>query len=157
MVSLESFEAFTRRVLNAVRLGRLPEADTKKLERLLTRTKKKNLILARGILSALRVHGASEEDIKRFGLILEKASYRIEHNKEPFSKDEEKDLLEIFTKYQLSTGAAKKFSFQVDELLTQEIRNAMQKRKFAEDIVPSKKKVVMEKGEEESKEEKLLH
>ena len=113
-----------------------------KLERLLDRTAKRNLILAKGILSALNAGGAKDVDIEKFSLLLEKANERINTGKEPFTNVDTQELANIFKRAYISTKAANWFATQMDELLAEEIDEFIKgKRSIG---VPTKKTVTFE-------------
>lgn len=157
----DSFKAFANRVMHALRMGRLAEKDIKTVEHLLIKTEKKNLILSRAILSTLAEGEQSEEDVKKFARMLELASRRIAESKEPFSNEERKELEEIFKRHSLSAKAARKFAFDLDELLTMELQSQIGKTK----TIPKKEENILKKEErqqvrEEGKElekERLLY
>lgn len=137
-----SFYQFAQRVLQAAKDGKLPKNDAMKLERLLDRTAKRNLILAKGILSALNAGGAKEAEIARFSLLLEKANERITGGKEPFTSADTQELADIFKRSYISTKAANWFATQMDELLAEEIGEFIKgKRSIG---VPTKKTVTFE-------------
>ncbi len=121
MQLIGSFSEFTKRVLAAAKTGKLPKSDVRKLERLFDRTAKRNTILAKGILSALSAGGASEQDIKKFSDLLERANHRISDDKDPFTDTEKKDVSDIFKRSYVSIKAANWFANQLDELVAEEI------------------------------------
>ncbi|MBS3067323.1 hypothetical protein J4450_01355 [Candidatus Micrarchaeota archaeon] len=137
MQLLGSFSEFTKRVVSAARLGRLPKHDIKKLERLLNRTGKRNTILAKGILSALSAGGASDQDINRFSDLLEKANHRITEDKEPFTEPEKKEIGELFKRAYVSIKAANWFASQIDELVAEEIEEFIKGKRSV--VIPTKK------------------
>ncbi len=116
-----SFYQFAQRVLQSAKDGKLPRSDVMKLKRLLDRTAKRNLILAKGILSALNAGGAKEADISKLSLLLEKANERINSGKEPFTSADTQELADIFNRAYISAKAANWFTTQMDELLAEEI------------------------------------
>jgi len=154
-----AFFEFSRRVLDAAKLGGLPQKDIKKLDNLLTRTGKRNAVLAKGILTALNAGGASEKDVSRFGELLVKAEERVLEDKEPFNEADRKEVSDIFKRAYISSKTAKWFSGQVDELLAEEISEFITGSRRVEIGVPSKKTVRFEadsetekkRGEEERK------
>ena len=109
-----AFFKFARRVLAAAKKGGLPSKDLIKLDNLLTRTGKRNTVLAKGILSALSAGGASNNDVGRFGTLLQKAESRIVGGKEPFTSAERKELTGIFQRAYLSMRVARWFATQVE-------------------------------------------
>ncbi|MFH2106740.1 MAG: hypothetical protein ABII22_05765 [Candidatus Micrarchaeota archaeon] len=144
---LGSFTFFVKRVMAAAKKGGLKNDDCGTLSRLLTRTRKKNLILARGMLSALSIGGATDKDVQRFGNLLEKAHQRITADKEPFSKNEKDEIGEIFKKAYVSEKAAKWFAYNLDELVANEIEDFIKGRQ----IVASKKTVRFETAKDQKK------
>ena len=145
-----SFFEFASRVMDAAKSGRLPKDDSKKLERLLTRTAKRNTVLAKGILSALNVGGAKEADIKRFSELLEKANTRIMEDKDPFTEKEKNEISDIFRRSYISTKAAHWFASQIDELVATEIDEYIKGKRFL--AIPSKKVVTFESPKRTEKE-----
>ncbi|MEK6982370.1 MAG: hypothetical protein AABX38_05550 [Candidatus Micrarchaeota archaeon] len=121
-----SFYMFTQRVLDSLKSTKLPKSDRDKLSRLLKRTAKRNSVLAKGILSGLSAGGASDDDIKKFSKLLERANSKILEDKEPFSEIDKKDLKEIFRRSYVSAKAADWFASQMDELLAEEIGEFIQ-------------------------------
>lgn len=136
-----AFFEFSRRVLDAARQGGLSQKDTKKLDNLLTRTGKRNAVLAKGILTALNAGGASDKDVSRFGELLMKAEERVLEDREPFTDGERKELSGIFKRAYISNKTAKWFSGQVDELLAEEINDFISGSRRVEIGVPSRKTV----------------
>jgi hypothetical protein len=132
-----SFYQFAQRVLEAAKKGGLAKNDVAKLERLFERTAKRNIILAKGILSALSAGGAKEADIQRFSALLEKANERISIGKEPFTPSDKQELSDIFKRAYISTKAAEWFATQIDELLAEEIDDFIKGRRAV--AVPTKK------------------
>ncbi len=145
------FFKFARRVLDAARKGGLPKPDLKKLDNLLTRTGKRNTVLAKGILSALSAGGASEEDIKRFGELLKRAEKRISEDKAPFTPKDQSELTDIFNRAYVSSRTSRWFSQQMDELLAEEITEFMEGTRRVEIGVPKKKTVKFEPKETRKK------
>ena len=143
MKFLGSFFNFSSKVLDAAKKGGLPSTDLKKLDRLLTRTGKKNTIFAKGLLSALSAGGASPEDVKRFGALLQKSEERMmnDKNKALFTDSEMKTITEIFQRAYLSSKTARWFSAQLDELLAEEISEFISGSKRIEIGLPSKKSI----------------
>ncbi|MDD5337072.1 MAG: hypothetical protein PHS02_01165 [Candidatus ainarchaeum sp.] len=121
----DSFKAFSNRVLHAARMGHLPRNDTRMLEHLLLRARKRNLVLSRAILTSLSGGNESEQDVKKFAHLLEMANRHIAEEKEPFSAQESRDLEELFRRHSLSLSAARKFIFSLDELLAMELMGQM--------------------------------
>ncbi len=138
------FFRFAERVLTAVRASHLPKSDIKKLERLLTRTGKRNVILAKGILSALSAGGATEKDINKFSELLGRANKRIVEDKEPFTASEKSELMEIFKRSYVSAKAAHWFASQIDELISEEIEDFVKGTRM---VIPSKRTGFEEKNE----------
>jgi len=148
-----AFFEFSRRVLDSARQGGLPQKDIKKLDNLLTRTGKRNTVLAKGILTALSAGGASEEDVSRFGELLVKAQDRIMDEKEPFTDTDRKSLSDIFKRAYISSKTTSWFSAQIDELLAEEINDFISGSRRVEIGIPAKKTVRFE-AEEEKTEDK---
>ena len=151
MQLIGGFYKFAERVIGAVKAGKGEPEDVKKLERLLERTGKRNLVLAKGILSALTSGGASDQEVSQFAQLLEKANDRISKNKEPFTDSDKKTILEIFQNHDVSKKAASWFANQLDELVAEEIEEHIQGGKS---IIPAKKTVTLEssKTSEQNKE-----
>jgi len=142
-MALVDFNAFSNKVLTAVK-GRLTAKETGILKRLFTRVKKRNTILAAGLLSALKAGGASKADIDKLSKILERANERILGGEKPFSAAEKKELAVIFERANMPIKAEVKFKHNVesdsDELLVSQIAESIhrdKKRKF--EFVPEKK------------------
>jgi hypothetical protein len=151
MKFIGGFFKFARRVLEAAKKGGLPAIDLKKLDNLLTRTGKRNTVLAKGILSALSAGGASEKDVKRFGELLRTAESRIAENKEPFTKKGNKEISEIFKRAYISDRTSRWFSAKLDELLAEEIKEFIEGSQRIDMGVPSKKTIGIQKKNEKKK------
>jgi hypothetical protein len=149
-----SFFEFSRRVLDAVKKGGLPQKDVKKLDILLTNTGKRNTILAKGILTALSAGGSSEKDIERFSELLLKAEERIVDDKLPFTPAEHKEISDIFSRAYISAKTARWFSAQVDALLAEEISEFISGSRRVDIGVPTKKTVRFESNTEKDEDEK---
>jgi hypothetical protein len=156
MKFIGGFFQFARRVLEAAKKGGLSRLDIRKLDNLLTRTGKRNTILAKGILSALDAGGASDKDVARFGELLQKGHDRIAEDKEPFTKKERAELSQIFKRAYISDKVARWFSTQVDELLADEINEFISGSRRVDIGVPRKKTVKFKKEKKERK-KKLKH
>lgn len=152
MKLIGSFFDFAQRVVQTAKAGKLPPADVKKLERLLKRTGTRNLVLAKGLLSALSAGGAKAQDITALTQLLERAGERIVTDKPPFTSSEKKELEAIFTRAYLSKKAAYWFAQQMDELLAEEIDEFITGRRMIS--VPSRKTVSFEPVDDKRK--KLL-
>jgi hypothetical protein len=146
-----AFFEFSRRVLDAAKQGGLPQKDIKKLDNLLTRTGKRNAVLAKGILTALNAGGASEKDVSRFGELLLRAEERVLEDREPFNENEKKEVSDIFKRAYISSKTANWFSGQVDELLAEEINEFITGTRRVEIGVPSRKTVRFESVADEEK------
>lgn len=122
------FDSFAGKVMNAAR-GKLSPSEAGILSRLFRRTKKRNVVLAAGLLSALKVGGASRRDIAELSSILEKANERIVEGKAPFTRGEEQALSRIFRGANVPRGAEEKLKHNVqadqDDLLASEIVNSL--------------------------------
>jgi len=155
------FDRFTGKVMDVTK-GKLSASESGILSRLFKRTKKRNLLLAAGLLAALKVGGATKRDIAEFSSILEKANDRILEGKEPFVKTDESALTRIFRDANVPRGAEEKLKHNVqvdqDELLASEIvksLSATTSQKLGA-FVPAKRipSVRFEEEEEERKERK---
>jgi hypothetical protein len=150
----EDFSRFSAKVLAAVK-GKLSTKESGTLSRLLSRTKKRNTVLAAGLLSALKVGGAGRADIERLAGVLETAHARILDGKEPFSKSDEKVLEHIFSNARMPLSAEKKLRHNVqndrDDLLAGEIVNSitLSTSQRLKGFVPAKKVPVVRYEEEE--------
>lgn len=142
-MALVDFASFSKKVLDAVK-GKLSSKEIGTLKRLFTRVKKRNTILAAGLLSALKAGGASKRDIERLSKILETANERILEGKKPFTEKEKKELASIFERANIPKKAEAKFKHNVesdeDDLLVSEIAESIhreEKKRF--EFVPEKK------------------
>lgn len=150
----EDFSGFSAKVLAAVK-GKLSQKEAGTLSRLLNRTKKRNVVLAAGLLSALKVGGASKADIDKFAGVLERAHARILEGKEPFTKADETLLEQIFNNARVPLSAEKKLKHNVqgdrDDLLAGEIVNSinMSTSQRLRGFVPAKKVPTVRFEEEE--------
>ena len=150
----EDFSGFSAKVLAAVK-GRLSPKEAGTLARLLDRTKKRNVVLAAGLLSALRVGGAGRADIDKFAGVLERAHTRILDGKEPFSKADEALLEQVFNNARMPLSAEKKLRHNVqgdrDDLLAGEILNSitMSTSQRLRGFVPAKRVPTVRFEEEE--------
>lgn len=142
-MGLIDFPAFTMKVMGAVK-GKLSKKEEGILKRLFTRVKKRNSILAAGLLSALKAGGASKRDITRFSALLEKANERILEGKKPFTAQDDKDIAKIFERANLPKKASAKFNHNVksdeDDLLVSKITESihMREERGLERFVPEK-------------------
>jgi 3-oxoacyl-ACP reductase-like protein len=139
-----SFFEFSKKVLAAAKKGGLTSRELKKLDNLLTRTGKRNTVLAKGILTALSAGGASNSDVTRFSELLLQAEERIITDKKPFNDAERKELTDIFKRAYVSAKTAQWFSAQVDELLAEEISEFVSGSRRIDLGVPTKKSVRFE-------------
>jgi hypothetical protein len=150
----EDFSGFSAKVLAAVK-GKLSQKEAGTLSRLLDRTKKRNTVLAAGLLSALKVGGAGKTDITRLAGVLENAHARIIEGKEPFTKSDERLLEHIFSEARMPLSAEKKLKHNVqndrDDLLAGEIVNSinMSTSQRLKGFVPAKRIPTVRYGEEE--------
>ena len=147
MKILGSFQKFADRVLDAVKKGGLEKLDQIKLNHLLERTGRHNLVLAKGLLSAFDAGGASKKDIQRFGELLDNANHRILEDKPPFTSVEKNEISAIFRRAYLSDKAAGRFTKNIDELLAEQIKEGIEQKPEISATIPKKK--------EEEKEKKL--
>ncbi len=143
-----AFFEFSRRVLDAAKRGGIAAKDLKKLDNLLTRTGRRNAVLAKGILTALSAGGASDRDVARFGELLLAAESRIMEDGEPFNEAERKELAGIFKRAYISAKTAKWFQAQVDELLAEEINDFISGTRRVEIGIPARKTVKFESDAE---------
>ncbi len=150
-----SFFEFSKRVLDAAKKGGLAPRELKKLDNLLTRTGKRNTVLAKGILTALSAGGASERDVSRFSGLLVKAEERVVADKKPFTDAERRELSDLFKRAYVSARTAQWFSAQVDELLAEEINEFISGSRRIDIGVPAKKSVRFEERPEEKKRAKI--
>jgi hypothetical protein len=140
-----SFFEFSKKALAAAKKGGLTSRELKKLDNLLTRTGKRNTVLAKGILTALSAGGAGEKDVARFSELLLRAEERVLLDKKPFSDAERKELSDIFKRAYVSAKTAQWFSAQVDELLAEEINEFISGSRRIDIGVPTRKSVRFEK------------
>jgi len=142
-MALVNITEFSKKVLAAAK-GKLTKKELGVLERMFTRVKKRNIILAQGLLSALKAGGSSKADIDKLSKILERANDRIlEGQKEPFTPAEKKTLANIFDRANLSPKAEAKFKHNVesdaDDLLVSQIAESIHRQKQKKfEFVPEK-------------------
>ena len=154
MKFIGGFFQFARRVIDAAKSGGLSEGEIKKLDNLLTRTGKRNTVLAKGILTSMSAGGASETDISRFSNLLQNAEQRISQDKDPFTKSERDELQDIFKRAYISAKTARWFSAQMDELLAEEIHEFISGSRRVDIGVPAKKTVRFETDTQKNEDEK---
>lgn len=127
-MGIVDFNKFSEKVLNAVS-GKLTPQETGTLKRMLTRVKKRNRVLAAGLLSALKAGGAGEMEITNLSTLLERANDRILAGQSPFTEEEERQLAGIFKSAHLPEKAQSRFRYNMDsdqdELLASEIANSI--------------------------------
>ncbi len=138
---LGSFSEFSKRVVDSAKRGGLSTSDSKKLQNLLSRTGKRNTILAKGILSALSAGGATQKDVSRLGTLLRSAEERISQDKPPFTDLEQKEITNLFQKAFMSAKTARWFSSQIDELVAEEIQEFLSGSRGIEATIPSRKSI----------------
>ncbi|MCK4319094.1 hypothetical protein KAW38_00810 [Candidatus Micrarchaeota archaeon] len=129
-----NFKAFTKKVLSLLK-GKISPDEITILSHLFNKTSKKNRILATGILSVLKVGGATKDDIMKFSTILDEANNRIMQEKLPFTKKAEKELAKIFSKTKFPQKARRTFKHDLDIPLTSAINENIRRKKR----VPRKK------------------
>jgi len=147
MKFLGPFQAFAERVLDAVSKGGLSGPERVKLNHLLERTGKRNVILAKGILTALDAGGADKKTIERFGQMLDAANQRIMSDKPPFTKKDEAELAAIFRSASISGKTTKRFTRNIDELLAEQINESIRGRHRVSIGLLKKKAVQFEERE----------
>ncbi len=142
-MALVDFTGFSKKVLAAVK-GKLTTKEIGVLKRLFIRVKKRNTILAAGLLSALKAGGATKRDTDKLSIILERANDRILEGKKPFTLIDKKDLATIFARANMPMKAEAKFKHNVesdtDDLLISQITESIhreERKKFG--FVPEKK------------------
>ena len=142
-MALVDFSNFSKKVLTAVK-GKLSTKEIGILSRLFTRVKKRNTILAAGLLSALKAGGSTKRDINRLSKILETANDRILDGQKPFTAAEKKELAVIFERANLPKKAEAKFTHNVetdnDDLLISHITESIHREKGKKfEFVPERK------------------
>jgi len=127
-MGIVDFNKFSEKILSAVS-GKLSPQETGTLKRMLGRVKKRNRVLAAGLLSALKAGGAGEMEITNLSTLLERANDRILNGQNPFTDEEEKQLAGIFRSAHLPEKAQSRFRYNMDsdqdELLASEIANSI--------------------------------
>ncbi|GEM_PF-1969832 len=151
MTVIDSFSSFVRRVKKAVE-GGLNSRDKQLLDHLLININKRNLVLARGLLSAFNSKSPSRKEVQLLAGVLDDANRRIiQGEKEAFTKEDQKRISELFEK----KGFSRKVS---DWLLTQQdvfLYNEMSEMAGAElGETKGPKKVVRVTFESDRKKEK---
>ena len=140
-MALIDFSDFTKRTLESTK-GKLTVKEQGILKRLLTRTNKRNTILAQGLLSALKAGGASKKNISRFSTLLETANNRILEGKKPFTQIDENELARIFKSAHLPKKAEARFKHNVgadqDELLASQLANSIKREERRFEFVPER-------------------
>jgi len=142
-MALVDFAKFSKKVLAAVK-GKLSTKEVGVLRRMFTRVKKRNTILAAGLLSALKAGGSTKRDTDRLSKILERANDRILAGQKPFTTAEKKELAVIFERANLPKKAEAKFTHNVetdqDDLLISQITESIHREKDKKfEFVPEKK------------------
>ena len=152
---LSGFIEFAKKVMQAAKKGGLKGPNLKKLEHLLSRTGKRNMILAQGILSALAAGGSSKEDIERFSNLLETANERIVQDKPPFTDTQQGELNDIFKRAFVSRKTSKWFSLQLDEFVAAEINEFISGGKEIMTGIPERKTVKFTTAPESKKKKRV--
>ena len=140
-MALMNFAEFSKKVLDAAE-GKLTQKEMGTLKRLFSRVRKRNLVLASGLLSALKAGGASKEDTQKFSVILEKANERIFEGKKPFTREEEKEIASIFERAHFPQPAQARFKHNIqsdeDDLLVSQIAEAIHRDRKQLGFVPER-------------------
>lgn len=159
-----SFFQFSRRVIDAAKKGGIGGEDLKKLDNVLVQTGKRDTILAKGILSALAMGGASALEVARFGALLKTAQQRILEDQKPFTSEENTEISTMFERCLISSKAARFFSTQMNALLADEVNDFIEGKTRVDIGVPiktgqksdkAKTKKIIDENTEEEKEEPL--
>jgi hypothetical protein len=141
-MGIVDFNKFSEKILSAAS-GKLSPQETGTLKRMLSRVKKRNRVLAAGLLSALKAGGAGEMEITNLSTLLERANYRILDGQTPFTEAEGKQLAGIFKGAHLPEKAQSRFRYNIDsdqdELLASEIANSIHMTTSNFRFVPEKK------------------
>ena len=141
-MGIVDFNKFSEKVLSAAS-GKLSPQETGTLKRMLSRVKKRNRVLAAGLLSALKAGGAGEMEITNLSTLLERANDRILDGQTPFTEAEGKQLAGIFRSAHLPEKAQSRFRYNIDsdqdELLASEIANSIHMTTSNFRFVPEKK------------------
>ncbi|MDD5022688.1 MAG: hypothetical protein PHU63_00800 [Candidatus ainarchaeum sp.] len=145
MSILKSFSGFANRIIKATE-KKISSADSLLLRHLLNRTSERNMILARGLMTAISMNSPRKLDIENVARILDNANIRILKNKEPFTDKEKKLLSKIFSRYGLSPKVADWITLQRDAFLYSQISHMAESKSLG---VPTIKKI--RKNEEENK------
>ncbi|MBN2478133.1 hypothetical protein JXB01_02465 [Candidatus Micrarchaeota archaeon] len=94
---LESFKSFVGRVMDSVKT--LNPNDRKKLGNILKKEGSRNLVLAKGLLTALDTKSPSKNDIIILADLFDNANKKINDGKKPFTGEEKKKIASILRKY----------------------------------------------------------
>ncbi len=137
MSILKSFSDFSKRILKAVK-GKLTASDEMLLEHLLSKTNQRNIILSRGLLSAINTGSPKKEEIDSLAKILDNANMRIMDKKDPFSEKDKEQIAKIFSKCELSKKVAEWVSVQKDIFLYSEINNMAKEESTAKQNIKPK-------------------
>ena len=141
-MGIVDFNKFSEKILSAAS-GKLSPQETGTLKRMLSRVKKRNRVLAAGLLSALKAGGAGEMEITNLSTLLERANDRILDGQTPFTEAEGKQLAGIFRSAHLPEKAQSRFRYNIDsdqdELLASEIANSIHMTTSNFRFVPEKK------------------
>jgi len=122
---LNLFSGFVKRVLKSTK-GKINGTDWKLLKHILNRNSERNLILARGLFSALNIHSPSKKDINTIRRILDNGNIRSFEGKEkPFTEKEKTVLSKIFKKYGLPQKVADWITVQKDSPLYSQMSYAL--------------------------------
>ncbi|MBU0586450.1 hypothetical protein KJ780_02985 [Candidatus Micrarchaeota archaeon] len=130
-----SFGAFAKRVMHAVRMGKLSEQDVKALEMLLEKTGTRYTVLSRATVNMLGEGDEGKQDMREFVGIIEAAGKRINQGKTPLSEEDKGKLQNLFVNHQLSLKAAKNFALSIDAVLVGELLSQMKEK---DSITPKK-------------------
>lgn len=141
-MALIDFSEFAKKVMDAAKAGLTPK-ERGVLSRLFSRTKKRNTILAAGLLSALKAGGAPKADISALSELLGRANERILQDRKPFTKKDEKEIGRIFMNAHLPKKASARLRHNVgtdhDELLACQLASSIKSEEKRFGFVPERK------------------
>lgn len=139
-----SFKKLRSNVIKALRSAGFSEGDIKRLERMMDKVDKRNIIFIQALLTLLNMAGIPPDDLKKLKMLLRTAYENIITDKKALSDEQAEELTDILLRNKLSLKTARKLllDLEKDDILAEGLNSSLHKfeaRKKGLAAVPKKK------------------
>jgi DNA-directed RNA polymerase specialized sigma54-like protein len=124
---VRSFKKLRADVINALRSAGFSEADIRRLERMMDKVDKRNIVFIQALLTLLNMAGIPSDDLEKLKVLLRTAYDNTLKDQRALSDEQAEELTDILVRNKLSMKTARKLllDLETDDVLAERLDTSL--------------------------------